>query len=692
MKNKFINAHHSPVGSFSSFTLGFKGANGGFGNMLGTPANQNLYIGFGDGVNYDLLPFYDPTVSVDTSHFASEAHFEGGANINMIDDERIEREFNLGTDTFKVEDFKLTIYTPNFSVPETKGEEQKVAITPSLIAEIELVNNSDQPKEIVFGFLQNMKDTSLVHGIETKSIFEAQQYGISTNDEDTRSVVQFNIQDVLEPSWKGNEFNAKYALGETGALITTVAPNSTKKVTYALSFFRDGVITSGIKTKFKYTDYFEDINEVAEFALANSNKFIDESIKINTELDSQSTLTDEEKFQIAHAEKAYYGSTQFLVDKDGKDYFNVNEGEYRMMQTFDLMIDHLFYELYKNPWVIKNNLQLFMDRYSYEDQVKDKDGNLYPGGISFAHDMGVTNNFSPEGRSAYELQELDGCWSHMTYEQLTNFTITILTYANKTGDIEFLNQNKAILDKVVTSLLNRDHYDDSQRNGIMSLDSSRTGVKGMEITTYDSLDKSLGQSRENSYIASKTYTSYALLKDYYESINENEKVDILEKQIQRLIKTIAESNIDGLIPAVLDSEEGKKAKIIPVAEGLSYLIYLGKDKYLDEQGEYGEYIKLLREHTNKVLEEGICLYPNGGYKLSSTADNTWLSKVYLSIYVHRELFNIDEQLIQRAQKAHVDWLVDKEGSYWSWSDQIIKQVITGSKFYPRGVTSALWRK
>ena len=43
--NRFFNAHHSPIGAFASFTLGFPGKNGGLGLELGRPAEQNVYIG-----------------------------------------------------------------------------------------------------------------------------------------------------------------------------------------------------------------------------------------------------------------------------------------------------------------------------------------------------------------------------------------------------------------------------------------------------------------------------------------------------------------------------------------------------------------------------------------------------------------------------------------------------------------------
>lgn len=57
--NPFYNVQHSPIGAFASFTLGFKGKNGGLGLELGKPADQNMYIGFqsADGESYEVLPF-----------------------------------------------------------------------------------------------------------------------------------------------------------------------------------------------------------------------------------------------------------------------------------------------------------------------------------------------------------------------------------------------------------------------------------------------------------------------------------------------------------------------------------------------------------------------------------------------------------------------------------------------------------
>ena len=56
----FFNAHHSPIGAFASFTLGYRGAKGGLGLELGKPADQNVFIGLqaDDGNYYEALPFF----------------------------------------------------------------------------------------------------------------------------------------------------------------------------------------------------------------------------------------------------------------------------------------------------------------------------------------------------------------------------------------------------------------------------------------------------------------------------------------------------------------------------------------------------------------------------------------------------------------------------------------------------------
>ena len=114
-----------------------------------------------------------------------------------------------------------------------------------------------------------------------------------------------------------------------------------------------------------------------------------------------------------------------------------------MMNTLDLAVDHVFWELEHNPWLVRNLLDEFVRRYSfYTDEVKvyksdfapstetvqvdpsqtppppdeaqlNRPYETKPGGVSFCHDMGAHNNFSPQGRSSYELANLTGCFSYI---------------------------------------------------------------------------------------------------------------------------------------------------------------------------------------------------------------------------------------------------------------------------------------
>ena len=102
----------------------------------------------------------------------------------------------------------------------------------------------------------------------------------------------------------------------------------------------------------------------------------------------------------------------------------------------------------------------------------------------------------------------------MTHEQLVNWVCCAVSYVRATGDGAWRKHAQRIFRKCLHSLVNRDHPDPAQRDGIMSADSSRC-LGGAEITTYDSLDVSLGQARNNLYLAVKTWAAYLGLREVF---------------------------------------------------------------------------------------------------------------------------------------------------------------------------------
>ncbi|RCW43497.1 glycoside hydrolase family 52 protein [Paenibacillus prosopidis] len=695
--NLFFNAHHSPIGAFASFTLGFPGASGGFDIELAKPPKENIFIGLErlDGTGYDTLPFHDVQDEEESKRYDIEnpdPNPDKPRLLHPLPQQDIRREFGLTTDTWQAGDLSFRIITQVRSVPDPTvalEEELMDTLLPAVFAELTVDNSrSDKKRRAFFGFQGNdpysaMRRVDATCG--SAGIGQGRHLAIVTDEKSVSSAQHFSMEDILNASLKENW---TFGLGPVGALIMDTEPGEIKTYRFAVCFYRGGYVTTGIDASYYYTRYFANVEAVSAYALTHFDRLAAEAVQASA-LTEREQLSDDQTFMLNHSIRSYYGSTQ-LLDFEGQPFWIVNEGEYRMMNTFDLTVDQLFFELKMNPWTVKNELDMFVQRYSYEDTIRRPgDATEYPGGISFTHDMGVANAISRPGFSAYELYGLDGCFSHMTHEQLVNWVLCGSAYYEKTADRAWLDANLDVFEKCLNSMLNRDDSNPGGRNGIMGLDSSRT-MGGAEITTYDSLDVSLGQSRNNIYLAGKSWAAYVAMERIFSENERDMLAEIAGLQADRCGATIVDHvTSEGYIPAVIG--ENNDSKIIPAIEGLIFPYVTGNHAALDPNGRFGAYLAALDKHLNYVLQPGICLFEDGGWKLSSTSNNSWLSKIYLCQFVARELMGKTwEEVGRAADAAHVAWLTHPELSIWSWSDQIISGRITGSKYYPRGVTSILW--
>ncbi|UTI42057.1 glycoside hydrolase family 52 protein [Niallia sp. RD1] len=699
-KNSFFNAHHSPIGAFSSFTLGFPGAGGGLDLELGRSPKQNIYIGaevLDKKGTYQAFPFFAYQEDDESKRYDIENMDPDPDKPNIIfpiSKDKIKRNFQLGTDTWESEDLSFTIYSQVEGVPDPKAaneEELKSTILPAVLAELTVDNtNGTRNRRAFFGYQGSDPYSSMRRVDDTMDGFAGIGQGrltaIVSNNPDVKSAMHFSLENILTTP---EEENWTFGLGPLGALVMDVPAGEKRTYQFAICFYRGGIVTAGMDTSYYYTNFFNNIESVAEYALKNFDPLADRAKNANKKIDSTNHLSEDQKFMLIHSIRSYYGSTQ-LLDNYGEPFWVVNEGEYRMMNTFDLTVDQIFYELRMNPWTVKNELDMFVQRFSYEDTVRfPNDDTEYPGGISFTHDMGVANTISRPHYSSYELYGLDGCFSHMTHEQLVNWVLCAALYVSHTEDKEWLDANLEIVERCFDSMLNRDHPEPDKRNGLMGLDSSRV-MGGAEITTYDSLDVSLGQARNNIYLAGKIWASYIALERIFAENERTELAKIAGEQAEKCAATIVEHVTEaGYIPAVIG--EGNDSKIIPAIEGLIFPYFTNCKDALDVNGRFGAYIQALKTHFETVLTEGICLFEDGGWKISSTSNNSWLSKIYLCQFIAREIlgWNWDEKGA-KADATHVEWLTHPELSIWSWSDQIIAGEIAGSKYYPRGVTSILW--
>ncbi len=273
----------------------------------------------------------------------------------------------------------------------------------------------------------------------------------------------------------------------------------------------------------------------------------------------------------------------------------------------------------------------------------------------------------------------------MSCEELVNWVLCASLYYSQTSDLAWLTGKRETLIACLNSLVQRDHPEPEKRNGVMGLDSSRC-EGGAEITTYDSLDASLGQARNNTYLAVKTWAAHLLLNRVLHRLDEQPAAELAATQAQRASRTLVASAKDGILPAVIGG--GIHARIIPAIEGLIYPYLAGAHDALSPNGEFGALILTLQSHLKAVLSPEICKFPDGGWRLSSSSRNSWLSKIYLCQFVSESILGFPKDTC--ADAAHAEWLTRGENAFYAWSDQMLEGRAVGSRYYPRGVTSILW--
>lgn len=693
------HTHHAPFGAFASFTVGLNNAPGGFGQSLGGPARQNVYVGVrqSPSLPWRMLPLFTPPQS-DAAAYTGEGapppDERAALPYEILTPGRYGRSLAWASDRWLIGPLVFKLHTPfaRTADPATMdAETARFHFAPVVCGYLEYDNtHSEEPVELMFGLGDPSQPLRPLHDDGTPALvgFAAgTRYGFATGPSPEVTTRQgFSVFATERHDGTGH-----HRLGAQAALLFTVPARAKRVYPLALGFYEGGTVTTGIATEFFYAKLFRGLEDVLAHGLTHHARYV----ALADERDAEwfnGPLSPAQKFLLAQATHSYFGSTQ-LLRAGRRPLFAVNEGEYRMLNTFDLTVDHLFFELEWHPWAVRNVLDQFVDRYSYRDTLHTPDGQRATGGLSFTHDMGVANQFSPPGRSSYECTELHGCFSHMTAEQLINWICCAVTYAAKTGDWAWLKKRRRVLRECAASLESRDHPDPKKRDGLIKWDSDRCG-SGSEITTYDSLDVSLGQARNNLYLAVKALAAWLLLEHAWTHFGAAAPARRAGRAADRLVRTlVARYEEDtGFFPAVF--EAGNRSRILPAIEGLVFPLYLKLDHLLARDGRLGPLLERLERHLAQALQPGVCLDArSGAWKISSTSHNTWFSKIALAQHVARRLFPAAlNDAARRADEVHAEWQKGPGCAPWAMCDQIHSETgqAIGSKYYPRGVTAWLW--
>jgi hypothetical protein len=702
------NTPHAPFGAFSSFTCGYGAAwedspapnTGGFSASTRHPAQQSIFLGWRSGsAAWNLFPFLKRRTDRAADFTGPETDSDGkrpaSQPYRVIGKAEVTRNLGLASDRWAAGPVEVTLYSPFEQVREWTALDagrRKLLCAPVICMSCSVDNRAGTTDlEFLFGFADD--EGSLRYLPDTDGNLEGfasgLAYGFAARPRD--GLRARSGMDLF--SSRREDERGLHLLGSEGALILRVPAGEARSLPVVLGFFQQGRVTTGLEATYYYAGFFKDLDEVLAFGLDHFDEYEAMAAARDGE-HAASGLTETRKWLLAHSVHSYLASTELLW-RGGRPLWIVNEGEYRMLNTFDLAVDHLFFELHWWPWAVRDTLDLYRARYSYTDSIHSTDGRHARGGIAFTHDMGVDNQFSPKGRSSYELPNLSDCFSHMSSEQLVNWVCCAVTYAEKTGDREWLSRQAATLRRCAESLRRRDDPRASRRDGIVKWDSDRCGTTGSEITTYDSLDVSLGQARNNLYLGVKTVAAWMLLSRAFSSLGDEAASAAARSTAVLAAKTVVSRRDPqtGLLPAVF--EGGNESRILPSVEGLVFPLFLGMRRELEQLDADTGLIAALGMHLRQVLKRGVCLdESSGGWKLSSTSLNTWLSKIFICQFVVQSLFPelLDGDAGGPADEAHVGWLLGPSVAPLAFCDQIRSTdgSVLGSRHYPRGVTAWLW--
>ena len=668
---------HSPRGAHAHFALGLFGG-GGFAHESDRAAANDVFIGWKRGNQIACLPFFRSAQSTELAGFVGEQSKPSTLTVTAFAESQIERDFNWATDTWRAPRLSFSIATPVAGIPEpSETDSFGNSILPAIPARL-IIDNHDGAEPLQGFFAVNaLRGLQLLQG-ELTGWQTIQGYGFACRPApNVRAVSHWDLPGLFTPPHP-----QAFPLTGMGVLLVDVPASETFALDFVIGWYRGGIVTAGEQELvYAYTHHYNGLPHVIHHALDLAPQLWNEAEAFDKKL-QHSGLNPDRQFILAQSTRSYWASSMLFNSHlpmgegagTGSEAFRyvVNEGSFLMLNTLDLAIDHIFYELDHHPWVVRNILDHFADEYSYEDQC----------GVSFTHDQGAYNTFSRRGFSSYEVGGQEGCYAYMTHEELLNWTLAACLYVQKTDDRASAEKRLTLIAGCYQSLLDRDGPNPSQRDGIPDVDSSRTNGAG-EITSYDSLDPSLGQARRNLYVAVKCWGAYTVLAWLFDYLNDEAQA-IHTRQSASLCEQTLVAAFDsqlGFIPALLDGID--RSPIIPAVEGLIYPHVMGLPP--------ASYVtRVLRQHLKTILAPGICLFEDGGWKLSAHSNNSWMSKIFLAQHISETILDLPAD--PRADKAHADW--------WRIgcpTNSGIDQVFAGTTpernfFYPRAITSYLWLK
>jgi hypothetical protein len=691
----FFNSDHSPVGAHVSLVYGME-ASGGL-SMLDVRRAHGRPLMVQDGI---LVAVKDgPSSKAQVMPFCPQIADPSMAE--FVDKSKVHRVLRAGTDAWDmghgVSWVHYTPYWPLQDIDHAPPAEVGRFLLPATWMTFELDNRSGtEVKSLLFSLLDPSPSAQHTwgdhHGFVVSKQVEMSPHEGEINVLNTTHAVA--VPAKTSKLLSADQVRQKFGIDGAGTAIEVeVLPGQRREFTATLAHYDDQPLVNLGQAKLYLTKFYSSINSVVEAAIRSYPAARRRSEEYQAEVKSWG-LNEYRQFLYGHALASYMFNTRLFLQQDGQYLWSIIEGEYDYINTFDLVVDQVFFELAIHPWTVRNELDLYATKFHYIDKIRNPEiepPSVYDGGLGFNHDMGGGFDYKTPEQTALP-------YPLMSQEELQNWIVSAGLYWKKNNDTAWVKGKQSVLEQCLASMLIRDDIDPAKRDGITTYTSTATAppkaAKQGEITTYDSLDLSLRVPQKSSYIATKSFASYLALEAMFELLGDKARAATSKNQAGLVAKTVS-AHFDQStksFPARFNGEFD--ARVIPAVEGLAYPYCMGLKEAVSPNGPYGEFIQLMRTHMDSILRPGICMdATSGAWKMSSSTLNTWESKIYLAQFVTEKVLGLSDERTH-GEVDGVHYAIQVLGNpVTAWTDQILSDIgftRGGSRHYPRGVTAFLW--
>lgn len=330
----------------------------------------------------------------------------------------------------------------------------------------------------------------------------------------------------------------------------------------------------GEKVPFKYTQYFNNIEDVAKWARQNRELVEENSKKVDGIFDSQ-TIGQAYGHLMIQTLHTWLSDTWFTVRSNGQDWFSCWEGNCYFHSTVD--VEYTQTPFYLTLW--PELLELLLDEWCYYGKpgtiIKglEEKGN---GTIVMSHDIG---EFTQCDRQIYPHE--------MPVEENTNYILMMFSHYLRTSKTQLIHKHKGLIRKLMDFII----ACDSTGNGIPDLGTANTVDDGSPAVQYCS---------EQIYLGVKAMAAVEAGMRMLQSAGEKD-MEKYRLYVDNAVRTIEEQGwykdhyvvttmrtLDGLYDAwsnkpVSGEAEGWDAYHIYAANGLALLDMCGYKTGLSEE-------------------------------------------------------------------------------------------------------------